>query len=169
MSFINNLAKGFIRSAVNQVGRDGGKVISNKIYGNSHTTPFHITENNNINSSNDLIEEKEYVYLKLFWVILLSTLIPIIGSLIVIYRGYVNIKKNKISMYKIEKQPIYKIDRRHTSGKRLEGYREIKVPYYIEIDEKQKAKNRFKSYGYFGLGFSILIFYVFYQNKYFNN
>ena len=52
MSFINNLAKGFIRSAVNQVGRDGGKVISNKIYGNSHTTPFHITENNNINSSN---------------------------------------------------------------------------------------------------------------------
>ena len=28
MSFLNNLAKGFVRSAVNQVGRDGGKVIS---------------------------------------------------------------------------------------------------------------------------------------------
>lgn len=41
MSFIESLAKGFIRSAVNQVGRDGGKVISNKLYGNRHSTPIH--------------------------------------------------------------------------------------------------------------------------------
>ncbi len=40
MSFFINLAKGFIRSAVNQVGRDGGRVISNKLYGNSHSTPI---------------------------------------------------------------------------------------------------------------------------------
>ena len=33
MSFVKNLAKGFVRSAVNQVGRDGGRVISNSIYG----------------------------------------------------------------------------------------------------------------------------------------
>lgn len=32
--------KGFIRSAVNQVGRDGGKVISNSLYGNAHATPI---------------------------------------------------------------------------------------------------------------------------------
>lgn len=40
MGFIENLAKGFVRSAVNQVGRDTGKVVSNKIYGNAHATPI---------------------------------------------------------------------------------------------------------------------------------
>ena len=40
MSFIGNLAKGFVRSAVNQVGRDGGKVISNKLYKDAHATPI---------------------------------------------------------------------------------------------------------------------------------
>lgn len=40
MSFLSDLAKGFVRSAVNQVGRDGGKVISNKLYGNKHSTPI---------------------------------------------------------------------------------------------------------------------------------
>lgn len=40
MSFIGNLAKGFVRSAVNQVGRDGGRVISNKLYGDAHSIPM---------------------------------------------------------------------------------------------------------------------------------
>lgn len=40
MSFISDLGQGFIRSAVNQVGRDGGKVISNQLYGNAHSTPI---------------------------------------------------------------------------------------------------------------------------------
>lgn len=40
MSFLASLAKGFVRSAVNQIGRDGGKVISNKLYGDKHSTPI---------------------------------------------------------------------------------------------------------------------------------
>lgn len=40
MSFLANLGKGFIRSAVNQVGRDTGRVVSNKIYGDAHATPI---------------------------------------------------------------------------------------------------------------------------------
>lgn len=40
MSFLSDLTKGFIRSAVNQVGRDGGKVISNRLYGDKHATPI---------------------------------------------------------------------------------------------------------------------------------
>lgn len=42
-NFMSNLAKGFVRSAVNQVGRDGGKIISNKIYGDAHSTPYRNT------------------------------------------------------------------------------------------------------------------------------
>lgn len=38
-SFISGLAKGFVRSAVNQVGRDAGRVVSNNIYGDAHSIP----------------------------------------------------------------------------------------------------------------------------------
>jgi hypothetical protein len=40
--FVKQLAKGFVRSAVNQVGRDGGKVISNKVYGDKHSRPVRV-------------------------------------------------------------------------------------------------------------------------------
>ena len=44
MSFLNNLLKGFIRSAVNQVGRDGGRVISNQLYGDAHASPVRLSQ-----------------------------------------------------------------------------------------------------------------------------
>ena len=39
-SFGTQLFQGFVKSAVNQVGRDGGKVISNRVYDNAHSTPI---------------------------------------------------------------------------------------------------------------------------------
>lgn len=42
--FLMQLLKGFFRSAVNQVGRDGGKVISNEIYKGKHSTPYKSAE-----------------------------------------------------------------------------------------------------------------------------
>lgn len=56
-SFMSNLAKGFIRSAVNQVGRDGGKIISNRIYGDAHSTPYRNTSFQN--THNDEVFYKE--------------------------------------------------------------------------------------------------------------
>ena len=41
MGFISDLARDFVKSAVNQVGRDGGKVISNKIYKGTLLLLFH--------------------------------------------------------------------------------------------------------------------------------
>ncbi|MDE5975432.1 MAG: hypothetical protein K2G69_02660 [Muribaculaceae bacterium] len=38
-NFFGSLAKGMVRSAANQVGRDGGRVVSNQIYGNRNYTP----------------------------------------------------------------------------------------------------------------------------------
>ncbi|UJP63681.1 hypothetical protein [Mongoliitalea daihaiensis] len=45
-SFLNKLFKGFIRSAVNQVGRDGGRVVSNKVYKDNHSIPIRNVNNN---------------------------------------------------------------------------------------------------------------------------
>lgn len=39
MSFLNSLLKSFVRSAVNQVGRDAGRVISNTTMRGRHATP----------------------------------------------------------------------------------------------------------------------------------
>lgn len=38
-NLLSQLGKDFVRSAVKQVGRDGGKVISNHVYGDAHSTP----------------------------------------------------------------------------------------------------------------------------------
>ena len=46
MRFFENLGKGLIRSAVNQIGRDGGRVVSNQLYGDAHSTPHRIVNNN---------------------------------------------------------------------------------------------------------------------------
>ena len=48
MSFLNNLFKGFIRSSVNQVGRDGGRVISNQLYGDSYSSPVGVTQSQSV-------------------------------------------------------------------------------------------------------------------------
>lgn len=64
MSFLGNLAKGFVRSTVNQVGRDTGRVISNKIYGEKHSTPVRgivYSDGNYYNKdSNQFISPEEF-------------------------------------------------------------------------------------------------------------
>lgn len=64
MNFISQLIKGFIRSTVNQVGRDTGKVISNQIYRNAHSTPVKgvtCTDGVYYDESNDTtISEQEF-------------------------------------------------------------------------------------------------------------
>ena len=165
MSFLNNLAKGFVRSAVNQVGRDGGKVISNQVYGNTHTTPVRIISINqsqiqNIDTSN-LIEEKEYVWVKCFWAIIISGLLPILGGLIIIYRGAVNYNRKLVKMYRTESQSVYAIDKRYKFGRRYSGTKQVKIPVKIEINEKQKRRTKIKSYGYFVIGITSILIYFF--------
>ncbi len=45
MSFLKQLAKGFFRSLVNQVGRDGGRVVSRKLYRGAHATQIEVINN----------------------------------------------------------------------------------------------------------------------------
>ena len=45
---MSNLGKEFVRSAVRQVGKDGGKIISNQLYGDAHSTPIRNVANEQI-------------------------------------------------------------------------------------------------------------------------
>lgn len=51
MSALNNLVKQFVNSLVRQVGRDGGKVLSNKMFKGKHGTPIYRSEHPDTNST----------------------------------------------------------------------------------------------------------------------
>ena len=61
-SFLEQLGRSFVRSAVNQVGRDSGKVVSNYLYGDKHATPRRIVTS----KSSDFVDSasilKEEIY-----------------------------------------------------------------------------------------------------------
>lgn len=144
MSFIENIAKGFIRSAVNQVGRDGGKVISNKIYKNNHSTPVRVIgssdkeknslhDNNGFNCRSDFRKSGYKAELlgssALFYMLLVvvGLVIPIIGPLFWIYFSVKNFTKKYTRFYTISQEPVYVKDRRYKTGVRQEGSQNIKV------------------------------------------
>ena len=168
MSFLGSLAKGFIRSAVNQVGRDGGKVVSNNVYGNSHSTPINSFGNlsqNNLENNSNLIKEKEYPLIKIIYAILISIFFPVIGSFIVLYRAFVNLNAKEMTMYKLENQGVYSPDGRFTNGKRYEGSKTVKIPVKIDITEQEKKIKTFKGITYIIIAIGVLIMYfVFYKN-----
>jgi hypothetical protein len=150
----------FISAAVRQVGRDGGKVISNKIYGNSHTSRVSITnENRQFNSSKEVysyseqgLEEGDLVYngtqyFKLLfghWLWLL-VFVPIpflglIGSLVFAYKTFI-VKHFQTAT------PLYWMTIQIKDGRKKEGYREMTIltpddskqeTYQLEIPKANK-------------------------------
>lgn len=80
-SFATQLAKGFVRSTVNQVGRQTGNVIANNMYGNAHAIPYRnaggssglVLRSDKNYQYGDTIEETEHkfvdssIWTKLFW------------------------------------------------------------------------------------------------------
>lgn len=159
MSFLNNLAKGFVRSAVNQVGRDGGKVISNNIYSRAHSSPISV-QIGNYQSTDGLVEKREYIVSRWFYAIIFSFIIPILGGLIVVFMGYININKNYMMMSKIENVPIYKSDKRFTTGRKYMGYQEVKKDIKVDITGDRIINNKIKAIGYFAIGFVAFIYYI---------
>jgi len=146
MSFLNNLAKGFVRSAVNQVGRDGGKVISNNLYGDAHATPIRGTGSKSgksefinkyveipENNSRGALLEAGYeadLFKSGFWsnffALIGSFILPFIGSIYWLIIGLRNIFKTKTEFYGYEKKSVYKVDKRFTTGARHIGYQKVK-------------------------------------------
>lgn len=130
----------FISAAVRQVGRDGGKVISNKVYGNAHTSKISVVdENRQYSSSQDVysyadqgFEEGNLVYngtqyfklqvghwLWLLFFVPIPTL-GLIGSLIFAYKTFF-VKHLQSSTPLIWKKVQIK------DGRKKEGYREMSI------------------------------------------
>ena len=132
MGFLDGLFKGFVRSAVNQVGRDGGKVISNKIYKGGHSTPIGTPEyyRQAYGDSAPIPKPSNVIWNVIMFAVwtlilpntLINTVVGIIAFIIPLLfigrvwrplsRTYVNPKVSK---------GIYKSDKRFTAGSRQIG------------------------------------------------
>ncbi len=152
-SFLGKLTKGFIRSAVNQVGRDGGRVISNQIYGDAHSTP--IRKSSNVPNTSSVKETPESITIdvgKTEYDAVISKELPLwivaifctcgLASIIAFFKGLHYYRKKCVTYkrYEVEQVPIY--DKRYKSG--IRGYEE-KVGYkYYEIPFSEADPNDVK-------------------------
>jgi hypothetical protein len=134
-SFGIQLAEGFVRSTVNQVGRQTGNVIANNIYGDAHSTPFKIiTEaNKNVYLTEPIEEPTEYQFDKPIYV-LWFLLYFIFWPIPFIYGIYLYFSK-KVNCYNFSTHEAYVEDRRYKTGVRSVGIRTIKNNISFPIDE----------------------------------
>ena len=168
MKFLSNLPKLFINSAVRQVGRDGGKVVSNKIYKGKHSTPVYRT-GNPYNLSTDSNEEFPDIFdsdlniqppikkggigvvLKGF----LIQIIPFIGSISVLIRGISYLFTNTAKVYDIVANKVP--DRRYKEGYRIEGATYVKTEDKRYLNEFEIKRIRGRGISYI-LSFFLFIF-----------
>ena len=179
MSFLGSLAKGFIRSAVNQVGRDGGKVISNNVYGDSHTTPISNANKgvqgfvNDVNLPKieraDLLNEgfKEELLsssvIMYIFITIGSFALPFLGTLYWFIIGVKNLFKNKTKFYTFNQQAVYKSDRRYSTGRKLNGYQNIKVYSQNDVNATKSERIIYFIKSLIALTFAYFTFTFWYQ------
>ncbi len=150
-SFFSNLAKGFVRSAVNQVGRDGGRVISNAIYGDKHSTPFRNVSGNNAVVSgvrygepkvmSETRQNLQPTFGRLVFCIVLAFAFNIIGVLFLLYNGLKRMYHNKIKVTVYGVIPTYIQDLRN-GGEFYCGDQPFTNESLEEPTEEERATDR---------------------------
>lgn len=147
MSFFENLGKGLIRSAVNQIGRDGGRVVSNQLYGDAHSTPHRIVNNNSkpVIDGNDYVAQyaKEQTATGIILRVIFAFFFNLLGAAVLLVYGLK--KKSKaafVTIYRYEQVPIYRKDNRYKMGVRYTGDMTVKKKYYSEADENTAERNK---------------------------
>lgn len=147
MSFFENLGKGLIRSAVNQIGRDGGRVVSNQLYGDAHSTPHRIVNNNTkpVIDGNDYVAQyaKEQTTTGIILRVIFAFFFNLLGAAVLLVYGLKKKSKSAfVTIYRYEQVPIYRKDNRYKMGVRYTGDMTVKKKYYSEADENTAERNK---------------------------
>lgn len=172
MSFLGSLAKGVVRSAVNQVGRDGGRVISNHLYGDSHAAPIRGASSSSSyvieediphgEEKNKLIEmgyHPKYYFIGhfqfFFYGIILTLFTGGFFGVVPLIRGIHKYTRKKVTYSKKSLVAVYTPDRRYKSGGRYAGAREdeleVKIPATgLDLENVRKAAMRDIIFGALG-------------------
>lgn len=168
-SFINGLAKDFVRSAVNQVGRDAGRVVSNNIYGDAHSIPHRNVSAGGAGRVTGVgqVEDEGIqpivpsVGAAWFWGFC-GFMFSIIGGVILLIVGYRKLK-NKYTAYgwQYTSQEVYVADGRYKRGERYDGHQLTRRKVEIEADDYIIARNEKIAKIYLYFGFAAVLGYVF--------
>ena len=169
MGFGKNLAKGFVRSAVNQVGRDGGKVISNQLYGDAHSSP-HRSVNGSCGQPQLGILEEKYLRTerasipsnaRVAFCVLLALMFNLFGALVLLISGYSRWKSRyTIKGWNVYSVPTYAPDNRYRDGVRYEGDVMRREPVVLEADEWEVERNTIVARIYLAAGVCIILFLI---------
>lgn len=148
MSFAKNLAKGFVRSAVNQVGRDGGRVISTSIYDGRNYVPVSNVAQTNTHQHNPstpagaVITNKPLSTGKIILFVILSLFLFPIGSIGVAIFGLVKYLDKNAKMEWAETVPQYTQDRRYKTNQRYIGDAVVKHKITVAASPEVIAINK---------------------------
>lgn len=168
-SFINGLAKGFVRSAVNQVGRDAGRVVSNQLYGDAHSTPHRNVSAGGAGrvSSVGQVEDEGIqpivpsVCVAWIWGFV-GFLFSIIGGVILLIVGYRKLKRKYTAYgWQYESRAVYVADGRYKRGERYDGHQLTRRRVEVEADDYIIARNEKIAKIYLYFGFAAVLGYIF--------
>lgn len=148
------LLDSFIKSAVNQVGRDAGKVVSNQVFKDAHSTPIRNVNSNinkhyvgNIENNKNVTRVKDNVFL---WILggMLLVLIPFIGFLVLLIYCIKKLTSKNSYYYEYKTRSIYKRDLRYSSGQKYIGEETYAEKIEIPILESTRTTNLIIGYSY---------------------
>lgn len=162
MGYIKNLGKGFIRSAVNQVGRDGGKVISNQLYGDAHSTPYRrvgYESNCFVDENSQELLYEQYKSQNFLIHCLIAFFFNAFGGIALLLYGF-NLR-NKTNIVRGKKVFTYKTfvtDNRYKNGLRYNGNITRSVPFRRPATYEQIEKNKKIARNYLIAGIVLIIY-----------
>jgi hypothetical protein len=160
-----NLLKIFVRSAVSQVGRDGGRVISNKVYGDKHSIPIRNIQNHGVVEVDGNVISADFIpepWLSNRWWFYVITLIAMpflfwLYSFLFLGMGITYFAKKETNLKVKKRVNVYTNDKRYSTGQRLLGQREQIELVAVEAPEEHRQRYRLKGAIY--LIISVVLFY----------
>lgn len=152
-SFTKQLAKGFVRAAVNQVGRDGGRVISNQIYNGKNYVPVaEVLPNQNMGTipppqqtaipAGAYSTTKQLTTGKIILFVALSLFLFPLGTIGVLIYGIVKIMDKMDTIEWVEEVPQFVQDRRYKTGSRFAGNALVKHKQKVMATPEVAAINK---------------------------
>lgn len=166
--FLKQLTKGFVRSAVNQVGRDGGRVVSNKVYGDRHSIPIRgVSNHGTVQVDGEVVstdfKTEPLLTNKWWYYLLILVTVPFMYWLYWFFFGglgitYLNKKTTNVKVQR--KVAVYTSDKRYKDGQRYVGQRmETEL---IPVEAAPEHLGRYKIKGVIHLLISVaLLFFTF--------
>ena len=152
--FLTQLFKGFVRSAVNQVGRDGGRMISKDLYADVHklARPTPQADSNDFIAKdgsvvafpesrvpNEWIMENltPIIYRTSFWgnvgKLALFAVLPGIGEVYMLVKAAEEFFVREVEYEGLKVVPRYVVDHRYKEGYRQDGFTMRRISFLLPV------------------------------------